>query len=215
MTLRSIGVFLLCLPLTVLFANVSDEMLHKEYHEIILGTHENIISLATEETRRPFFTWRYGNKKLDVTSSWEWPQSDFRLYLADYDPDSMGKYFLDVVYDDGSLVRCMGGSSSMQICGDLEDALQQMMEAIIDGALNRDLRAMRCQECDPYIDPAVAIELLGIGWEFSADYEVSRETHYGSTIAMVAQFDSGYRLRCYFRGDEPIVVEKCYGFLEP
>lgn len=214
MTFRSIGVFLLCLPLTVLFANVTDEMLHKEHHETISGTYENLYSLATQDIRRPFITWRYGNKELDVASSWDWPQGDFKLYLTDYDPDSMGQYFIDAVYDDGSVVRCMGGSSSMQFCGDLEDALQQMMEAIVYGTLNQDLHTMRCQECDPYIDPVAAIELGEIRLNISEDFEVVREAHYGNTIAMVARFESGYRLRCYFRGDEPIVVEKCSGFLE-
>jgi len=213
-TLRSISVFLVCLPLSLLFANVSNDMLHKEYHEIISGTYENLSSLATQEIRRPFITWRYGSKEVDVTSTWEWPQGDFTLYLVDYDSESMGKYYFDAVYDDGSVVRCMGGSSSVQFCGNLTDTLQQMMETIVVAAWDQDLQALLCQECDPYIGPDVANELADMRQNFSGGFRVYQEAHYDSTIAVVARFESGYRLRCYFRGDEPIVVEKCSGFLE-
>jgi hypothetical protein len=149
-----------------------------------------------------------------VTSSWDWPTGDFSLYLADYDPESMGQYFFDAIYADNLMIRCKGGSSSVQFCGDLTDAIQQMMAVLINRAMTGDLQSMQCDACDPYLEPAVAVELGNISSNFSEDFEVYPDTHYDGTILVITSFESGYQLRCYFRGDEPIIIEKCSGSLD-
>jgi hypothetical protein len=89
-----------------------------------------------------------------------------------------------------------------------------MMVMLIDRAITQDLQSMQCDACDPYLDPAVAVELDNISQNFSEAFEVYRDAHYDGTISMIASFESGYQLRCYFRGDEPIIIEKCSGSLD-
>ena len=215
-TLRSLGVLLLCVPLALLFGNVTNDLLQKDLQETLAATHQGLRDVQSGAVERPFLTWNYrgkevGGKEVEVRSSWEWPKGNFVIHLADYDADSMGQFFFDAVYEDGTTVRCQGGSISMQSCGDLSDMLQQQMEGLVQGGLNQKLEALRCETCDPYIEPEVIESLDNLSSNFTEKYEISKGAQRGGTVLMVARFDTGYELTCRFRGEDPIVLDKCTG----
>jgi hypothetical protein len=210
-TLRSLGVFLLCVPLALLLGNVTDDLLQKGLQEALAATHQGLSAIQSGEIERPFLTWNYHGKEVEVKSGWEWPRGDFVIHLVDYDADSMGQFFFDVVYGDGTTVRCQGGSASMQLCGNLSDALQQQMEKLVQSGLNRELEALRCETCDPYIEPAVIESLNDLSSNFTEKYEIFKGAQRGGTVLMVARFDTGYELTCRFRGEDPIILDQCTG----
>jgi hypothetical protein len=210
-TLRSVGVFLLCAPLALLLASVTDDLLQSDLQEALAATHQGLGDLKSGEIRRPFLTWNYGGKEVEVTSSWEWPRGDFVIHLVDYNADSMGQFFFDAVFDDGTTVRCQGGSASIQSCGNLSDTLQQYMENLVQSGLNQELEALRCETCDPYIEPRVIESLDDLSSNFTEKYEIFKSAQRGGTVLMVARFNTGYELTCRFRGEDPIVLDKCTG----
>jgi hypothetical protein len=210
-TLRSLGVFLLCAPLALLLGNVTDDLLQKGLQEALAATHQGLRAAGSGEIERPFLTWNYGGKEVEVRSSWDWPRGDFVIHLVDYDADSMGQFFFDAVYDDGTTVRCQGGSISMQSCGNLSDTLQQQMERLVQHGLDQELEALRCETCDPYIEPGVIESLGDLSSNFTEKYEIFKGAQRGGTVLMVARFDTGYELTCRFRGEDPIVLDKCTG----
>jgi hypothetical protein len=214
-TLRSVGVFLLCSPLALLLASVTGDLLQQNLQEALAATHQGLSAIGAGETRRPFLTWNYGGKEVEVTSSWEWPRGDFVIHLVDYDADSMSQFFFDAVYDDGTTVRCQGSSASMQLCGNLSDTLQQQMENLVQSGLNQELEALRCETCDPYIEPGVIESLGNLSSNFTENYEIVKDAQRGGTALMVARFNTGYELTCRFRGEAPIVVDKCTGKSAP
>jgi len=208
-SLKSLGLFLLCLPLTVLFGSVSSDLLHKDFFESLTGTYEAFSQFDPEETRRPFLTWRFGGKQLEGNMSWVWPAGDFTLHLVDYDADTMDQYFFDAIYSDGSTVRCQGGSSSLQLCGNVNDTYQQMMDIMIQSGLTRTLGKLQCELCDPSIRSELLISLDRLRPNFTQSYDIYKNFQSGGAVSMVAQFDNGFKLSCNFRGDDPIVVESC------
>jgi hypothetical protein len=210
-TLRSLGVFLLCVPLALLLGNVTDDLLQSDLQEALVATHQGLRDLSSGEARRPFLTWTFGGKEVEVASSWEWPRGDFVIHLVDYDADSMSQFFFDAVYDDGTTVRCQGSSASIQMCGNVSDTLQQQMKRLVQHGLDQELEALRCEACDPYIEPGVIESLGDLSSNFTEKYEISKGAQRGGTVLMVARFDTGYELTCRFRSEDPMVVDKCTG----
>jgi hypothetical protein len=210
-TLRSLGVFLLCAPLPLLLGSVTNYLLQRSLQEALAAMHQGLSAVGSGETERPFMTWNYGAKEVEVKYSWEWPRGDFILHLVDYDADSMGQFFFDAVYSDGTTVRCQGGSASIQLCGNLSDTLQQQMERLVQHGLDQELEALRCETCDPQIEPGVIESLDDLSSNFTENYETFKSAQRGGTVLMVAHFDTGYELTCRFRGEDPIVLDKCTG----
>jgi len=210
-TLPAVGVFLLCVPLALLFGNVTDDLLHSGLREALAATYQGLSTIESHEIERPLLTWRYGNKAVEVHSTWEWPTGDFVIYLVDYNADSMEQFFFDAVYEDGTTVRCQGGSASLQLCGNVSDTLQQQMETLVQHGLDQELESLRCETCDPYIKPEVIASLDHLRSNFTDKYEIFKSAQRGGTVLMVARFDTGYELTCCFRGEDPIVLDQCTG----
>jgi hypothetical protein len=214
-SLKSIALFLLCLPLTILFGSVSSDLLHKDFFESLTGTYEGFRTFDPEETRRPFLTWRYGDKPIELNMSWDWPTGDFILHLVDYDANTMDQFFFDAVFSDGSAVRCQGGSSSLALCGNITDTYWQLMDRMIQGGLNRRLGDLQCQACDPSISPELLNSLDRLRVNFTETYDIFKSYQRGGAIGMTAHFDHGFELVCNFRGEDPIRVESCIGKPSP
>jgi hypothetical protein len=208
-------VLLLCAPLALLLANVTDDLLQSDLQEALAATHQGLRDLGSGEPSRPFLTWNYGGKEVEVASSWEWPRGDFIIHLVDYDADSMGQFFFDAIYDDGTTVRCQGGSASIQLCGNLFDTLQQQMERLVQHGLDQELESLRCETCDPYIEPGAIESLDDLNSNFTEKYEIFKGAQRGGTVLMVARFDTGYELTCRFRGEDPMVLDNCTGKSSP
>jgi hypothetical protein len=214
-SLKSLGLFLLCLPLTILFGSVSSDLFHKDFFESLNGTYEAFSQFDPEETRRPFLTWRFGGKNLESNMGWVWPTGDFTLHLVDYDAETMDQFFFDAIYSDGSTVRCQGGSSSLQLCGNVNDTYQQIMDLMIQGGLNHKLGDLQCESCDPSIRSELLISLDRLRSNFTQSYDIYKKFQSGGAVSMTAQFDNGFILSCNFRGDDPIVVESCEESIMP
>jgi hypothetical protein len=210
-SIKSLGVFLLCLPLTILFGSVTTDMLHKDFHETMSAAYQGLRSYSLEETRRPFLTWRYGNKDVEVHTSWQWPQGDFTIHIVDYDADTLDQFFFDAVFDDGPTVRCQGGSASIQFCGDITDFFEQQMVLMIESGLHQEIDDLQCELCDPHLEPEVVMDLKHLAPDFTESYQVTKSFQYGGAVTMMASFDTGYELTCNFRGEDPIVVDSCTG----
>jgi hypothetical protein len=214
-SLKSLGLFLLCLPLTILFGSISSDELHKDFFDSLTSLYEGFSQFDPEETRRPFLTWRYGEKSLVNNTSWEWPMGDFTLHLVDYNADTMDQFFFDAAFSNGMTVRCQGGSSSLQLCGNVLDTYTQFVDMIIQGGLNRRLGDLQCETCDPSIRPEILASLDQLRPNFTQVYDIHKSYQRGGAISMTADFDNGFELICNFRGEDPIRVESCKGHFSP
>jgi len=210
-SLKSLGVFLLCLPLTIVFGSVSNDLLHNDLHKMYKATFEGHSTFDPDETKRPLPTWSYGNKNVEVTWVREWPQGDFVIHPVDYNAESMDQFFIDVIYAEGITIRCQGGRSSMRLCGNVSETFRQQMDHMIQSGLSRELEDLRCAECDPYIKPEVIASLYHLRSSFTENYDIIKNHQYGGAVTMIARFDTGYEMICRFRGEDPIVVESCTG----
>jgi len=208
-SLSSIAVFLVCVPLTVIFGSVTSDYLHSGLEEGLLTTYEGIVKVKSGESRRPLSTWRYGGKDVDVSTN-KWPSGEFKITLVDYDPESMEFFFFDVVYKDGMTVRCKAYGSALQTCGNLTDTLRQQMDRIIQSGLHQQIDSLRCESCDPYFKPSTIISLTALSPFFESEYVFSEVSHRSAATQMTAQFPSGFELICEFSSEEPIVVEDCH-----
>jgi hypothetical protein len=214
-SIKSIGLFLLCLPLTIIFGSVSSDLLHKDFFDSLTGTYEGFSTFDPDETRRPFLTWKYGEKTLETNTSWEWPTGDFNLQLVDYNADTMDQFFFDAIFSDGATVRCQGGSSSLQLCGNVLDTYGQFMDRMIQGGLNRQLGDLQCKTCDPSIDSELLTSLDRLRPNFTQEYDIIKSYQLGGAVSMTADFDNGFEMVCNFRGEDPIRVESCMGHASP
>jgi hypothetical protein len=214
-SIKSVGLFLLCLPLTILFGSVSSDQLHKDFFESLNGTYEDFSTFDPEENRRPFLTWRFGGKPVENDLSWEWPQGDFTLYLVDYNDDTMDQFFFDAIFSGDATVRCQGGSSSLALCGNVSDTYWQLMDRFIQAGLNRRLGELQCESCDPSIKPEILATLDHLRPNFTQVYDIHKSYQRGGAVSMTAHFDHGYELICNFRGENPILVESCQGQFLP
>jgi len=210
-SMNSVAVFLVCLPLTVVFGSVTSDYLHAGLEEGLLATYEGILDVQSGQSKRPLSTWRYGGKDVEVLSSKQWPKGEFRISLVDYDAETMEIFFFDVVYADGETVRCKAYGSALQVCGNLMETLQQQMDILIQKGLSQQLDSLSCDNCDPYIKPSTIISLYALSPFFETKYLLSKVDQRGGAIRMMAQFPSGFQLTCTFRSEEPIVVEECFG----
>jgi hypothetical protein len=208
-SLKSLSLLLLCLPLTILFGSVSNDLLHKDLFDSLKGTYEGFSTFDPEETRRPFLTWRFGDKPVESNVRWDWPTGDFTLHLVDYNADTMEQYFFDAVFSDGSTVRCQGGSSSLSLCGNILDTYWQLMDRIIQGGLNRRLGDLQCQTCDPSIGPELVASLDQLRTNFTQKYTIYKNYQLGGAVHIMARFDNGHELICHFRGENPVSIESC------
>lgn len=214
-TPKSLGVFLLCVPLTILFGSITNDMIHQDYQETLMGIYQGFSAVNPDKHERPFLTWSMGKMGLERNSTWEWPRGDFVIQLVDYNADTMDQFFFDVIYRDGTAVRCQGGSGSMQFCGNVSDTYRQLMEIFIRSGLNQQYDALQCESCDPYLSTEVILALDVLGSNFIGNYEIRKDAQYGGAVSMMAHFDSGYELICRFRGEDPIVVDGCTGQFVP
>jgi hypothetical protein len=99
----------------------------------------------------------------------------------------------------------------MQLCGNVLDTFRQEMERMIQSGLKGELGNLHCEDCDPTIKPEAMTSLYQIRSNFTEDYEINKTHQYGGAVTIVARFDTGYEMTCYFRGENPIVVESCSG----
>jgi hypothetical protein len=212
---KSVALFLLCLPLTVLFGSVSNDLIHKDFFESLTGIYEGFSTLDQDETRRPFVTWRYDDKPVESHLSWEWPSGDFTLYLVDYHADTMDLFFFDAVFPGEPTVRCQGGTSSLALCGNVSDTFWQLMDRMIQAGLNRRLGDLQCETCDPSIRSQLLISLDQLRPNFTQEYDIYKSYQRGGAISMTAHFNQGFELTCNFRGEDPILVESCLGDFLP
>jgi hypothetical protein len=212
-TLKSLGVFLLCLPLTILFGSITYDMIHQDFQETLTGVYQGFKTMNPDDPERPFMTWRMGKEGLESNSTWEWPRGEFIIQFVDYDANTMDQFFFDLIYPDGAAVRCQGGSGSMQFCGNVSDTYRQLMEILIRSGLNQQYDGLQCEICDPALSAEVILSLDALGSNFIGSYQIHKAAQYGGAVSMMAHFDSGYDLSCHFRGEMPIVVESCTGGL--
>ena len=210
-TTRSFAVLLFCLPLTILFGIVTNDYLHSGMEEGLQAAYNKILEIQSGESDPPLITWRHGKKIVEIESGWEWPDGEFQLHLADYETETMEEFFFDIDFEDGPTVRCKAYGSTIQVCGDLTDTLEQTMARIIQSGLSQDLESLWCEICDPYIRPSTILSLKELSPNFDAAYVFTTVSQRGSNIEMNAQFNSGFELTCLFKDEEPIVVESCSG----
>jgi len=210
-TLKSLGVFMLCFPLTFLFSSITYDMLHQDFQETLTGLYEGFMMMDPDNPERPFLTWSMGKTGLEKNPTWEWPSGEFIIQLVDYDADTLDKFFFDLIYGDGTAIRCQGGSGSMQFCGNVSSTYQQLMGILIQSVLNKKYDTLQCEDCDPHLSTEVILSLDALGSNFIGNYEIRKIAQYGGAVSMRAHFKSGYELTCRFRGEGPIVVDSCTG----
>jgi hypothetical protein len=129
----------------------------------------------------------------------------FTEYLADYDVTSYQLVSVDLVFDNGFVLRCKATQYSQYIAGcyDLDADYRALMPQFVETG------RVDCQDCTANALPAAT------GWQsqhrgvFSDPKAISVEHHAGRIVVVGADFATGGHAQCYFLGAEPVLIAGC------
>jgi hypothetical protein len=129
----------------------------------------------------------------------------FTQYLADYDPATFQQSTIDVVFDNGMVLRCAVVQYARYVAGcfDLASNYRALMPQFIQTG------AAPCEDCTGQVQPPAAAWQLQHGREFAGVPRVAVAHHSGGVVLVRADYPSGNHAECRFVGANPVRLEEC------
>jgi hypothetical protein len=197
---RSLGTVLtLSLLLSVLPGLAGDEIIHRVLR-IRQQTVHTVISTGPAEDLNYGEVATYRNRF----------SARYTLHLVDYDLGIRGRETIDVAFDNGFAMRCQISGYGLAGCSPISPKFEAWMDGLIQEGLRGGLGPELASQAGRVSVDEGASRWLASQREYISDrYEISRDTQRGGWVIMSAHFDTGYVLNCYFRGDSPVIVDRC------
>jgi len=205
---RSWLVMLLCVPLAILPAIAVNQLIHGPLRtpQQAVGDYLELVMTATPDELEAAGVSTHVIRSLrgEITDR-------YTTYLVEFDPDSEAWFAasVDVVFDNGFRMRCLTFGDNVVHCDDLSNQLASWMDGLVsigrsDGQIPAEFDVRQIAVEDQVVDWLSARD-----GRLDGQYDVSVESQHGGWIMMAAQFDSGFRMGCYFRNARPAVVDHC------
>ena len=198
---RSWQMLVLCLPLAMLPAAISDEIVNRPLHAGQQAVYRAISTSPSGET-----------DPKGVASYRDLLPAGYRLYRTGYDAETMEQQTIDVAFENGVAVRCQVSGQTLAGCLTISSEFEEWMDALVSGAVTGERATEPASQ-------AGRVSVSETTWDWLASqrsamsgrYEISRDTQRGGWVIMAARFDTGYVLDCTFRGTSPVVLDHCSG----
>lgn len=117
--------------------------------------------------------------------------------------------YVDVVFEDGFLLRCATAGDRVIYCDDFLAKFEDWMGDLIQFGLTGEQSWLEEKVRHLFVDDQVLSWLGAQGSQMSDNYEVEMDTPQNGWIFMSAKFDTGFEMVCRFHSAAPIVVDQC------
>ena len=129
----------------------------------------------------------------------------FTEHLADYDPNTFQQSTVDLVFDDGTMLRCAVVQYARYVAGcyDLAANYRAVLPQFIRSG------TAQCADCTVEIQPQAAAWQARNGHEFGDASRVTVVHHFGGVVTVHAENAAGKSVECRFAGANPVRLEAC------
>lgn len=206
MSLKSWAVLFACIPLVFVFTWAVDDLINRPLRAPLRAT-SRLVTLvragAEEEAEAQGLSYssvaRYGERLAER----------YTLYPAAYDLDTLGRGYVDIAFDNGFTLRCLTVEKQVGYCAPIAERYREWMADLIHAGLHDDLPWADDRD-RLVVDEAVLRWLRAQRDQLRETYSVAKGAQYGGLVLMNADFDTGSRLTCRFRGVNPAQVDDCW-----
>ena len=131
--------------------------------------------------------------------------SRFIEYLADYDPNTFQQSTVDLVFDDGTMLRCAVVQYARYVAGcyDLAEDYRALLPQFVQSG------TAQCDDCTVQIEPRAAVWQSRNGREFGNASHVTVVHHFGGVVTVRVDNAAGKSVECRFVGANPVRLEGC------
>jgi hypothetical protein len=206
LSLRSWGALLVSVPLTLVLAGATDELLNQP----LRMPQESVarltsLTLAGKEEEAD----AKGMNVRQISRFRPYLSKDFTTHLVTFDLSPPQVAFVDTVFDNDFALRCRTLGPKVAFCKDISSELEAWMADLIFAGLRGERRWMTSPEPQLVVEDSVTRWLQDHASELSESYDVCRAGQRGRFVFMGARFDNGFEIVCRFRGTQPVGVDEC------
>lgn len=163
------------------------------------------VSGAVEETAVQEANYRSISPFLDELSE----QYVTHFVTFGSDTESWYSAYVDVVFDNGFVLRCATSGRNVIYCDDFSKKFAAWMGDLARASLYNERPWLDARIRRLAVDDTVVAWLVAHRDQLSETYEVSRDGQQGGWVFMSARFDTGFEMLCRFRGATPVIVDQC------
>jgi hypothetical protein len=198
MSLLSYAVLLLCVPLAVLPGIATDATVNADLRSRQDAAHEAIMLAVEGRVSRPELGPYLGRMS-----------ERFTLHLADYHLEANDSV-VDAAFDTGFVARCLVLGEATGGCVPISERMEAWMDALVRDALAGGQPNLLLEHASRLVfEEDTVRDLAAQQGRMSEAFTVGRATQYGRWVIMFARFDASQELDCYFRGAQPVVLDRC------
>jgi hypothetical protein len=198
MSLRSFAVLILCAPLALLPGIAADESVNADLRTRQNAAHEAITLTLERRVSRP-----------ELEPYLDRMTERFTLHLADYDLEASDAS-VDAAFDTGFVTRCLVLGQATAGCIPISERMASWMDALIQDALADGQPNLLLEHANRLVfEDDIVRDLAASKGRMSEEYTVARATQHGRWVIVSARFDVGQELDCYFRGAQPVFLDRC------
>ncbi|MFQ6102066.1 MAG: hypothetical protein ACE5OS_12655 [Anaerolineae bacterium] len=125
------------------------------------------------------------------------------------DTESWYSAYVDVIFDNGFVLRCATVGKNVVYCGDFSQKFAAWMGDLVHAGLYDERPWLDAKMRRLAVNDVVVAWLAAHSDQLSETYEVSRDGQQGGWVFMSARFDTGFEMVCRFRGATPVLVDQC------
>ena len=129
----------------------------------------------------------------------------FTEHLADYDPNTFQQSAVDLVFDNGTMLRCNVAQYSRYVtgCYDLAANYRAVLTDFVRSG------TAQCSDCTVEIQPQPAAWQSQHGRDFGDISRVTVVHHFDGVVIARAENAAGKSVECRFVGANPVRLEEC------
>lgn len=117
---------------------------------------------------------------------------------------------VDVVFDNGFIMRCSTFSATVVFCSDLSNSLVEWGDELVRGGLYGDQPWLEGRVRFFTVDESALNWLLSNSKRMSENYEVIQSGQVGGWMFLTFQFEGSFEMTCRFTDTAPIRVDLCF-----
>jgi hypothetical protein len=136
---------------------------------------------------------------------------EYTVHFVAFGGDRKSWYsaYVDVIFEDGFLLRCATAGDNVIYCDDFSAKFAAWMGDLIQAGISGERPWLDDRVRHLAVDDPVLSWLESHGSQMSETYEIDMGTRQNGWIFMSAQFDTGFGMVCRFHSAAPIVVDQC------
>jgi len=118
--------------------------------------------------------------------------------------------FVDVVFDNGFILRCATSGDSVIYCDDFSTRLDGWMHDLVNAGLTGNEPWLEAQVRRLDVDAPVTAVLSSFSSQMNSDFVTTFSGQASRWVFVKAIFDDGLSLTCRFRDAAPVIVDTCF-----